>query len=180
MAYAAPAAQGLLVVVLLASSAAKLRGRQALRALADSLVALRLVRTASARRVALALAVAESATVVLLMAPASRAVGFAAAAVLLTVLTAGVAVVLARGATAPCRCFGASETSLSARHLVRNVLLVAAAVLGLLSPSGYPAGALVAVAAGVVAGILVTVLDDVVALFSPLPLASSEESRWPT
>lgn len=171
MAYAAPAAQGLLVVVLLASSAGKLRGRQALRAFADSLVSLRLVRTASALPVALALAVAESATAVLLVAPASRTTGFAAAAVLLTVLTAGVAVVLARGTTAPCRCFGASVTPLSVRHLVRNVLLAAAAVLGLLAPAGSLPGALVAVATGVVAGILVAVLDDVVALFAPLPLA---------
>jgi Methylamine utilisation protein MauE len=168
MAFVAPACQGLLVVVFLASATGKLRGRRSLRAFADSLVSLRLVRTARALPVAVAVAVAEAATAVLLVAPGSRQVGLTAAAVLMTVLTAGVAVVLVRGTAAPCRCFGVSVTPLSARHLVRNVLLTAAAVLGLLAPGGAsPPGAVVAVAAGVLGGILVTILDDVADLFGP-------------
>lgn len=122
------------------------------------------------------MAAAEAAVVVLLAVPATRTAGFVAAAALLAVLTAGIAVVLARGTTAPCRCFGASATPLSARHLVRNGVLVVVAVLGLAAPAGPPGigPALVATLAGAVAGLLVTVADDVVELFAPTSLSSKE------
>jgi hypothetical protein len=171
MAFAAPACQGLLVVVFLASAAGKLHGRRSLRAFADSLVSLRLVRPGTALPVALAVAAAEAAAAVLLVS--SRTAGFAVAVALMAVLTAGVGVVLARGTAAPCRCFGASVTPLSARHLARNALLTAVAVTGLLAPGGAAQpGAVIATAAGVLAGILVTILDDVVALFAPSPVST--------
>jgi hypothetical protein len=165
MPWAAAAAQGLLIVVFLASAAGKLRGRRSLRAFASSLVSLRLVGPGAAVPVAAAVAAAEAGAAVLLVG--TRTAGFAAAVVLLSVLSLGVAVVLARGTAAPCRCFGASATPLSRRHLVRNALLTGAAVLGLAAPAGSPPGALLAVAAGVAAGVLVVVMDDLVALFAP-------------
>ncbi|MDG6107217.1 hypothetical protein Daura_31380 [Dactylosporangium aurantiacum] len=156
-------------MVLLASSASKLRSGQALRAFAATLAAMRLVPGAAARPVASGVAAAEAVTAVALVAPPSRSAGFALAAVLLAVLTAGVAVVLARGTAVPCRCFGASTAPLSRRHLVRNVVLVAAALAGLLLPAGgLPlAGSVVALLAGAVAGLLVTELDQITALFAP-------------
>src|SRR5688500_13343273 len=121
MAYLAAACQGLLTVVFLAAAAGKLRGGQALRAAASSLSDPELVRREHALGVAAALAAAEAAVAALVAVPATRAVGFAASAALLAVLATGVAVVLARGTARPCHCFGGTTTTLSTRHLVRNL-----------------------------------------------------------
>ncbi|BCL16544.1 MauE/DoxX family redox-associated membrane protein [Micromonospora sagamiensis] len=184
MPYLVTACQGLLAVVLLVSATSKLRSGQALRVLAGSLAAMRLVPPRWAEPVAAVLAVAEAVAVVLLLIPATRRVGFGAAAALLAVLAAGVAVVLARGTAQPCRCFGASATPLGRRHLVRNVVLCLAAFAGLVGPAGpaVPAGTLLALLAGAVAGLLVTVLDDIVALLTPMSRTdlSKEMSRWRT
>ncbi|HEX5596095.1 MAG TPA: MauE/DoxX family redox-associated membrane protein [Micromonosporaceae bacterium] len=181
MLYLAPACQGLLAVVFLASAGSKLRSGQALRAFASSLAAMRLVRGAFAQPVAVAVALAEAVVMALVAAPPTRHAGFAVAAALLAVLTTGVVVVLARGAAAPCRCFGTSAAPLSRRHLVRNVLLAAVAVIGLVAPVGHPplAGAIIALLGGALTGLLVTALDDLVTLFAPAstPL---EETRWRT
>jgi hypothetical protein len=178
--YLVLACQGLLTAVLLVSATSKLRSGRALRAFAASLTSLRLVRGGHAGPVAAAITVLEVVAAALLAVPPTRAVGFAASATLLAVLTAGVAVVLGRGTAAPCRCFGASSTPLARRHLVRNVLLTAAALVGLAAPAGQRPllGSLVALLAGASTGLLVTVLDDLVALFTPTQF--SEENRWPT
>ncbi|MEU8247383.1 MauE/DoxX family redox-associated membrane protein [Nonomuraea sp. NPDC048916] len=171
MAYLVPACQGLLAVIFLASAASKLRSGRALRAFAASLAAMRLVRGSHAKPVAVAFALAEVAVPALLVVPSTREAGLAAAALLLAVLTAGVAVVLLRRTARPCRCFGASSVPLSGRHLVRNVLLTVAALAGLASPEGPlpPVGALAAVLGGALAGLLVVVMDDILALFTPAP-----------
>lgn len=171
MPYVAPVCQGLLAVVLLVSTVGKLRSGQALRTFAASLAAMRLSRPAWAGTVAALVAGAEGAAALLLVIPSARNAGFAVAAVLLAVLTVGVAVVLARGTMRPCRCFGASATPLGRRHLVRNVLLCVAAVVPLAVPAGgaQPAGTAIALFAGGAVGLLVTVLDDLVALFTPAP-----------
>jgi Methylamine utilisation protein MauE len=171
VAYLIPVCQGLLAVVFLASAASKLRSGQALRAFTTSLVSMRLVRDARARQVAVAVAVAEAVVVVLLAVPLTRDIGFTAAAALLVVLAAGVAVVLTRGTAEPCRCFGASSTPLSGRHLIRNLLLTAVALAGLTGPAGQHSStwSIVALLAGACAGLLVTMLDDLVALFAPAP-----------
>lgn len=70
----------------------------------------------------------------LLAAGLGRPVVAWSAAALLTAFTALVATNLARGHRPPCACFGAwSRTPLGPRHLVRNGLLVAAAVLATLA-----------------------------------------------
>ncbi|MGJ6966024.1 MauE/DoxX family redox-associated membrane protein [Streptosporangium sp. G11] len=171
MTYLVPACQGLLVVVFLASAASKLRGGRALRAFATSLASMLPIRGERALPVAVAVAAAEAVVVLLLVVPPTRDAGFAAATALLVVLTSGVAVVLARGGAQPCRCFGASSTPLSGRHLVRNLLLTAVALAGLVGPDDrHPSPWSIAVLlAGGLAGLLVTVLDDLVALFAPTP-----------
>lgn len=184
MPYLVSLCQGLLAVVLLVSATSKLRSGQALRAFSESLASMRLVRAARTRAVAIAVANAEGVAAALLLVPATRDAGFAAAAALLAVLTVGVAVVLARGTAQPCRCFGTSATPLSRRHLVRNVLLCAAALAGIAVPGGEPplAGALIALFAGASAGLLVTALDELVTLFAPAfpTTPSPEEPRWRT
>ncbi|MEU6722808.1 MauE/DoxX family redox-associated membrane protein [Nonomuraea wenchangensis] len=171
MTFSVVVCQGLLVVVFLASAASKLRSGRALRALATSLTAMRLVGRSRATAVAAALAVSECGVALLLAVPFTRRAGFAAAVVLLAVLTAGVAVVLRRGSGVPCRCFGASPAPLSGRHLLRNLLLTAAALAGLTLPAGSLtlAGWLIALLAGGLAGVILTLLDDLVELFLPFP-----------
>ncbi|GAA3334832.1 hypothetical protein GCM10020358_00780 [Amorphoplanes nipponensis] len=180
MAYVAIGCQGLLTVVLLVATASKIRGARALRSFAASLTEMGLVRPRAAVPLAVAVAAAESATLVLLTVPATRRLGFAAGVLLFAVLTAGVGMVLARGSAAACRCFGASAEPLRRRHLVRNAALTGLAGAGLAAAgSGVAtAGAIVAFAAGALAGLLVTVLDDVVALFTPLKTA--RENPWRT
>ncbi|MER5646484.1 MauE/DoxX family redox-associated membrane protein [Streptosporangium sp. NPDC002524] len=175
MTHLTPACQGLLAVVFLVSATGKLRGGRALRAFATSLTSMLAIRADRALPVAIAVAAAEAAVVVLLAVPLAvpftRDAGFAAATALLVVLTSGVAVVLAGGGAEPCRCFGASSAPLSARHLVRNLLLTAAALAGLAGPDGPRPSpwSVVALLAGGLAGLLVTLLDDLVALFAPAP-----------
>jgi len=177
--YLLPVCQGLLVVVFFASAASKLRGGQALRAFATSLTEMGLVRHTHERLVAAAIAGAEAVVVLLLVIPFTRDAGFAGAAVLLVVLSAGVARVLARGTARPCRCFGASSVPLSPRHLIRNILLTAVALAGFVTPAGTQpvAASIVALLGGALAGFLVTALDDVIDLFTP---NRSEEARWRT
>jgi hypothetical protein len=177
LAYLAIGCQGLLTAVLLVATAGKIRGARALRAFAGSLTTMGLVRPRAAVPLAVMIVVAEVATLALMTVPPTRRLGLAAAVLLFALLTAGVAVVLARGRATACRCFGASAEPLGRRHLVRNAVLTGLAVVGFAAPrSGVTAaGALVALAAGVLAGLLVTVLDDVVALFTPLD--TSEENR---
>ncbi|MER5625692.1 MauE/DoxX family redox-associated membrane protein [Streptosporangium sp. NPDC002544] len=165
------ACQGLLAVVFLVSAASKLRGGQALRAFATSLASMLPVRGDRALPVAVAVTAAEVIVVVLLAVPPTRGAGFAAATALLVVLTSGVAVVLTRGGAEPCRCFGASSTPLSGRHLIRNLLLIVVALAGLTGPAGQHSStwSIVALLAGACAGLLVTMLDDLVALFAPTP-----------
>ena len=156
-------------MVFLASAASKLRSGQALRAFAATLAAMRLVRGAAVLPVASGVAAAEAVAVAMLVVPPIRSAGFAVAAALLAVLTIGVAVVLARGTAVPCRCFGASTAPLSRRHLLRNVALVVVALTGLLTPPHDlpPAGSVIALLTGALAGLLVTEIDHLAALFGP-------------
>lgn len=65
---------------------------------------------------------------------ASR-IGLVMALALFVSLTAVVVGVLATGGTVRCNCFGAGEQRLSGFDLARNLVFIAAAVVGLLGPS---------------------------------------------
>jgi hypothetical protein len=82
---------------------------------------------------------------------------------------AAIGLLLRRGEPAPCHCFGVQDAPLGPAHLVRNLVLLAFAVVGTLSPAGtYDAGAVaLAVASGALVAVLAVRLDDLVALFSP-------------
>jgi hypothetical protein len=113
-------------------------------------------------------------TVVVLLMALLPAPGFALAVVLLLGFAGAIAVVLRRGVQASCRCFGGSGAApFRVHHIVRNLVLVAVAVAGFVAVLAGAALTWQAVALGAVPGVvvalLVTRLDDLVALFAPAP-----------
>jgi hypothetical protein len=178
--------------VYLTSSAAKLRGRSAYGSfesgLAETgLVSRRLLPATAAALVAceslVAVSTAAAAVLTAVSATAAAAVTDCALGLAITltcVLAAGVAVIVQRGTSAACACFGsATERTLGRPQLVRNLGLLALLVVALAcAQPGHgqpPAGAAtVAVIAGAVAGLLLIRFDDLIALFAPI---SSESPR---
>ncbi|HEY6313854.1 MAG TPA: MauE/DoxX family redox-associated membrane protein [Streptosporangiaceae bacterium] len=180
-----------------ASAGAKLRGRPAYRSFRAGLAETALVPrrrlsvTAAAlvgsEAVVAGLAIAAVGTTTLLTGAA--VVGewaLVGAALLTSVLAAGVATVMCRGTRARCACFGSSSgRPLGGVHLLRNVSLLVVLLSGLAgSELGHRrpelAGAAVAVAAGAVAGLLLTRFDDLIELFMPISPASTPAARTVT
>jgi len=176
--------------VYFASAAAKLRGRPAYRSFraglaGTGLTSRRLLPATAALLVAGEALVAAVAAVAVLLTAAGAA-GAAAvtvcalglAAVLTSILAAGIVVILHRGISARCACFGSVTSSTLGRpHLVRNLGLLALVVAALICvPYGHgqpPAGGvLVAVVAGAVTGLVLIRFDDVIALFAPMSSGS--------
>jgi methylamine utilization protein MauE len=180
-----------LILVFGYSATTKVRSRAAQRAFAESLRPLRLIPEPLLRPVAAVVSSAEAAVAACLgwsalglaglgLAGLGRAgpelaglAGLALATVLLAVLTGGIAVAVRGRTGARCACFGRTERPLGVRHLVRNGILLSAAVAGLLlllfsgAPPADPPGALLGAGLGAVSALLVTRLDDLVELFAP-------------
>jgi hypothetical protein len=157
----------LVAVVFAISATGKLRNRAVRAAFRRSVRDMAVLPAGAVRPVAVAAPVGEAATAVLLAIPATAVVGCVLAFVLLGAFTAGIATVLRRGTSASCLCFGTTERPYSARHLVRNALLGAAALAGALLygiPVEAPA-ALLAIAAGGVAALVVVTFDELLDLF---------------
>jgi hypothetical protein len=172
--------------VYLASATAKLRGRSAYQSFRAGLTETRLISRrllpgTAAALVACEALVAVSAAVAALLTAVSAAAADAVtvsalglAIALTSVLAAGVAVILRRGTSARCACFGsASERTLGRPQLARNLGLLALLVVALvcdLPGHGQPPadGAVVAVIAGAVIGVLLIRFDDLIALFAPI------------
>ncbi|WP_370417583.1 MauE/DoxX family redox-associated membrane protein [Streptomyces sp. QH1-20] len=182
MGYVALGIRALLGAVFLASSIGKVTGRGAFGRFVSSVGDMRVVPRHRARAVARTVVCAEFVVWPALMAPvpAVAVAGFAVAAGLLVAFAAGIALSTRRGARTPCRCFGVSASPLGPRHIVRNLVLTALAVIGAAAtlldsgaagPAG-PGGAVVAVSGGLLLGALVAVLDDVLDLFRPVDRAS--------
>ncbi|WP_248959198.1 MauE/DoxX family redox-associated membrane protein [Sphaerisporangium perillae] len=158
--------QVLLAAVFGWSAVSKLASRTAFRRFARSLEPL--VRRTTP--VAAALVAGELLTPPLtLLAPLA---GFALASGMLAVLSAGVLTVVRRGLAVRCRCFGSGDARLGPRHVVRNLILLAIGVLGLLlaalpaaSPADAAGVALAAVAGLAVAGLVIR-FEDLVELFA--------------
>ena len=73
-----------------------------------------------------------------------------------------------------CRCFGATGAPLGRRHLLRNGLLITAALAGVTAAGAgggvAPAGVAVAAVAGAVCGLLFVWFDDITDLFVAQPV----------
>lgn len=122
---------------------------------------------------AVATVVAEGGVIVLAAVPLRWAgsASFVLAAGLLGCLTVAVALVVRKGKTVACRCFGPTQTPLGVEHVVRNVVLVVIALLGLagslVSGSFDPALSVVVGVFGATLGLLFARWDDLVSLLAP-------------
>lgn len=112
--------------------------------------------------------------------PWTATAGLLLAAVTLAVFAVGAEVMIGRGATEPCQCFGASSTPLGLPHVIRNALGCALAGCGAVcaADAGYPAihpfPVILGTGCGLVLALLLIFTDDIAVLFSA-PL--SKEAR---
>ncbi|WP_157979609.1 MauE/DoxX family redox-associated membrane protein [Kribbella monticola] len=165
MEYLTVASQALLTAVFGWAAIAKLRGFATFR---QSVRTLGLLPNRYAGVVATGIVATESGCA--LAVPLSAAVGLIACLCLLTLFCVGIVVLLMRGVSANCACFGATGAPLGRKHLVRNGLLAAIALGGLLTNTAgdpHPGGVLTAVFAGLIGAALLVAFDDLAELFTP-------------
>jgi Methylamine utilisation protein MauE len=149
------------------SFGSKLGSRTAWQAYLRSIRHSRALPESLAEAAAVGLAVAEAATVCLLIVPPTRSIGSAVACLLSAALTVSVAVAVARHSDARCQCFG-SGGRLSPVHLVRNAMLTAftgSALLGhplASSADGHWPDVLVGMTLGLVVAALIIGWEDMV------------------
>ncbi|MEU8247918.1 MauE/DoxX family redox-associated membrane protein [Nonomuraea sp. NPDC048916] len=173
MQYLEVACRLLLAAVLIMAAFTKVSGKGAWLAFVHSLRQLDQVPSPLLQPVALAVVAIEAIVAVLLLVPVRVAgwIGFALAGCLLLSFTLVIGRALSHGNRAPCRCFGASSTPLGLSHVLRNLMLVCVAVLGLAGASASGTldapYALLAGAGGLVAGILITAFEDIITLIRP-------------
>ncbi|GIJ70582.1 MauE/DoxX family redox-associated membrane protein [Virgisporangium ochraceum] len=183
MQYVALCGKALLATVFLVSAWTKLRSPAAFGAFRRSTRRMAILPEPWVRPVAVLVVAAEVAIVLLLAVPlpVTALLGLGLAAVLLTGLALAIASTVRRGVRTTCQCFGHSDTPLGAVHIVRNLTLVAVAVAA--AVTGARGGAvefgagLLAVLAGVLAGAVVTVLDDLRHLLRPVPPPKTSAAR---
>ncbi len=158
----------LVAVVFAISAAGKLRTSAVRAAFRRSVADMAVLPARAVGPVATAVPIAEAATVVLLVVLPTATIGCVLALGLLAAFTTAIGFVLSRGTRAACLCFGTTERPYRPRHLVRNVLLAAAAVAGAVlsdQPTDAPA-ALIAIATGAVTALVLVTLDELLDLFS--------------
>ncbi|MEU7854281.1 MauE/DoxX family redox-associated membrane protein [Nonomuraea sp. NPDC049141] len=172
MQYVDVASRLLLLTMFALALVSKISSRRAWGEFVESTRAMAVVGDSQVVAVAVATAAAEGAVIVLAAVPLRWAgsVAFIIAAGLLGCLTVAVGLVVRRGKSVTCRCFGASQTPLGVPHVVRNVLLVVIALLGLAGslvngPFDPFLTAIVGVF-GAVLGLLVSRWDDLVSLLA--------------
>ncbi|MEV5599265.1 MauE/DoxX family redox-associated membrane protein [Streptomyces sp. NPDC052496] len=174
MPYVHLAMRFLIGTVFLLAVVGKGRSRQAFAAFAASTAVLTVLPAAMTRFAAVAVVLGECLVCLLLLLPSpdAAALGFTWAAVLLVVFAAAIGRGVVSGTRTACRCFGASDTPLGVRHLVRNLTLAGLAMVGAVSAyatgSVHPAGLAVAAAGGLLSGGLVAALDTLADLFQPV------------
>ena len=135
MRYLEVGTRALLAVVFVAALVGKVSGRAGYRTFLRSLQQMDVVPVAVLRPVAATTVVAEAGVVLLLLVPTrwTGFLGFTLAGILFAVFTAVVARSVRRERGASCHCFGASDTPLGRRHVVRNIALMVAAAVGLIA-----------------------------------------------
>ena len=172
MQYVDVASRLLLLTMFGLALGSKISSRRAWGEFVESVRAMAVVGDTKAPAVAVATTAAEGAVIVLAAVPLRWAgsASFVVAAGLLGCLTVAVALVVRRGKAVTCRCFGASQTPLGVSHVVRNVLLVVIALLGLaasfVNGSFDPILSAIVGAFGAILGLLVSRWDDLVSLLA--------------
>ncbi|QLQ38040.1 MauE/DoxX family redox-associated membrane protein [Micromonospora robiginosa] len=176
MAYVAAFIRFLLLAVFLVAAVSKLRDGRRFREFSSSVAALPVVPARLVGPVSLAVVGAEVVASGLLMAvpsPALTAAGLGLATVLLTGFTVAITVVLRRGLTASCRCFGGSASApFGWHHVARNAVLGLLGLVGVYAvlrgpDPGVDTLALMAPFA-LITALLTIRLDDLVQLFTPI------------
>lgn len=100
--------------------------------------------------------------------------GLLGAAAVLAVFTAGQAVALGRGRVVACACFGRADDTVAPASLVRNAVLLAGAVVGVLAPrladtgTTGAASAVLQAVAGFLVAVLLVELEGIVSVFRPI------------
>ncbi|GAA2332488.1 MauE/DoxX family redox-associated membrane protein [Dactylosporangium salmoneum] len=185
MLYVALFGRVLIATVFAVSAFTKVRSAAAFGAFRRSTRRMAILPERLVRPVAVLVVGCEVAIVLLLAAPTriTGALGLGLAAALLTGLAGAIGLVVWRGVSTTCQCFGHSAVPLGKFHIWRNLTLIAiaavAAVAGLVTDTSPDlGGALLAGLAGVLGGALVTVLDDVRQLLLP-PKTSAARQRSP-
>jgi hypothetical protein len=174
MPYLVIGAQAMLFVIFAASSTSKVRSRTAFAAFADSLAGFGIRGARLQARTAAIVITAEAAVAVLVALPFTVIWGLAGGGLIITVFTAQASIARRQGLRPVCKCFGSSKSVFGARHIMRNGLIVAVCVAGLLaesaSGSAHLAVASVVLATGiaVIAGMGIVAWDDLAALLAPV------------
>ena len=174
MQYLAVGCRAAIAVVFALAVAGKTLGSGSFADFRRSLVRMGAVSERLAAPVARATVTAEALTLVLVVIPlrVTAVAGCALAALLTTAFSSAILRSLHRGNRAPCRCFGRSSTPLGPRHLVRNAVLLLLSLLGTAVTFSTGAlqltGALVALIAGLFAGLAIAAFEDIAQLVVPL------------
>jgi hypothetical protein len=173
MQYLAIGCRTAVVVVFLLAVTGKVLGAGAFAEFTRSVAQLKAAPPRLVPVVARATVLAEALTVLLLGIGIRiiAVIGFSLAIVLGVLFSQAILRSIRSGNRTACRCFGRSSSPLGPRHLVRNGLLLAVTVVGLASSwagdSAEPAGALVAVLAGLFLGLIIASFDDLAQLLAP-------------
>ncbi|GAA0420937.1 methylamine utilization protein MauE [Acrocarpospora corrugata] len=166
----------LLVAVFLTSGVGKVLRYSAFT---DSVRQMRLLPAGAVPAVAISIVAAELVAVLsilagLVLSAALLVAAFVICAALCVVFILAIAAIIRRGDSVACNCFGRQASPFSARHIVRNTLLAAVAVVGVLSADvgvgSWTTETGIAVVAGLVLSLLVILMDDLVDLFAAVPL----------
>ena len=163
-----------LTIVLLASGWAKLRAPARFR---HSLSTFKLIPEGAAAASVVVVPVLELGLAALQWVPALQPAVNIAMAVVLAAFTVLLLQSLITGEEADCGCFGSSAPEkVSWFSVVRNIVLIALVVMGLVAGDGASRGVLPATLAGLGCGLLVLVLDQGISLFTKTP-ASTRSGR---
>jgi hypothetical protein len=180
----------MLALVLLVSVISKTRGRSAFAVFRHWVGELRVVPERLSATVAATLTAGEAVALALLVVPATAVAGLALTAAIMLVFAAAIAVIIRRGVSVPCRCFGGSSRPMGRLEIARNLVLAllaastaAVALLtsapGLSAPHASAPGAVAAIAAGAALAAAAVRLDRLPAAVSRRRPADGADRRRP-
>lgn len=166
--------RGTLFAVFVASLVSKLLSRTAFVAFARGACQVVGVDQRFAGGIAAIVVVSEATVLAGLAMVGDGGIGFAIAVAGLVMFTAALTAAVVQDRRISCRCFGPDDAVVGGRHLVRNGVLIAVGCVGLVAGTGEPrqgGAAAVALAAGLIAGFVLTRWDDLVYLVVPESVA---------